>query len=71
MTRESQARSRSATTNERISLDKSMLQAYRQLTSPEGQRAFLAALAPEDCLRFVGMVYKIPACLLCLSALEV
>ena len=50
-------RGRMSSTNERIALDKAMLEAYsKHLTSAEQQRIFLAALTPRDCMRLIGLV---------------
>ena len=50
-------RGRSACANERVAIDKALLEVFsKELASAEQQRALLQALTPKDCLRLVGLV---------------
>lgn len=57
MHRGANSRGRTAAGNERVALDKSLLEAFsKALDSVEHQRALLLSLAPRDTLRLIGLV---------------
>lgn len=60
-------RRRSIAGNERIALDKALLHCFtHDLASAKKQCTLLAALAPTDCMRLIGLVSAcIIACLIC------